>query len=405
MWTLLRICHRVQRQNKFYLTLSFMYLSAEYVNKRYSCTSLFQMDVSTVYAEYTEAPNSTTEAYGTGENFIYEKYLPGINSSSKYMRIIMYVFGYPGNLLAFLVWIRKPMLQSSGCYLATLALSDLLFLTLDLPYSLHTEWSIYVLNAPVICEVFTIVYLTSQYTSPLLTLAFTTERYIAIKFPLKRRIYCTVHRAVCTSCCIAMISLGLCGIQGYFWNYDTDVKECLRTEGSQKLWETWTWCTEMIMFLCVPLMILTLNVLVIVEIRKSRKIALKLNRILFKTNATTTMLLAVSTFLILTTLPVSIAYALGDSFPPGNDLNLIDQDETWQAHFRYYRARTIIYNIGLTHFFMNFYIYLLAGERFRREVINTIRCRGTKRNMSKVYRSETTKLDSFYSSETFRGLE
>lgn len=345
--------------------------------------------------------NGTTSVQIRDENDIYDMYLPVINSSSKYMRLIVYALGYPGNLLAFLVWIRKPMLQSSGVYLATLALSDLLFLLLDLPYSLQTEWNVFVLNVPVVCEGFTVVYLAAQYMSPLLTLAFTTERYIAIKFPLKRRMYCTVRRALCTSCFIAITALSLCGIQGYFWKYDVELQECLRRIGEDinGLWETWTWLTEMVMFLCVPVIILILNLLVIFEIRKSRKVALKLNRILFKTNATTTMLLAVSFFLIMTTLPVSIAYALYDNFPQGNDIINIEADETWQAHFRYYRARTVIYNIGLTHFFMNFYIYLMAGERFRREIINAIRCRSTRRGISKN-RSETTKMESFYSSDT-----
>ncbi|KAH3836474.1 C-C chemokine receptor type 2-like [Dreissena polymorpha] len=344
--------------------------------------------------------NGTNGIYITDENSFYNKYLPAFNSSSKYMRIVMYLLGYPGNILTFLVWIRKPMLQSSGVYLATLAVSDLLFLSLDLPYSLHTEWSVYVLNVPVICEGFTVLYLAAQYMSPLLTLAFTTERYIAIKFPLRRRLYCTVKRAVCTSYCIALTSLGLCGIQGYFWSYDSTIGQCIRANNTDELWEKWTWGTEMLMFLCVPLLILLLNILVICEIQKSRKVALTLNRILFRTNATTTMLLAVSFFLILTTLPVSIVYALYDYFPPGNlkHLTSIETDNNWQVHFQYYRARTVIYNIGLTHFFMNFYIYLFAGERFRKEVLNVVKCKRSRSAINR-YRSETTKMESFYSND------
>ena len=269
----------------------------------------------------TEEANVTTPFYT--ESDIYDKYLPGINSSTKFLRIIMYAFGFPGNLIALLVWVRRPMLQSSGCYLAALALNDLIFLTLDLPYILQTEWQTNVLNVPFICEGFTILYMTSQYNAPLLTLAFTTERYIAIKFPLKRRIYCTVNRALITVCAVFLICLGLNGIQGYFWTYDAISGECLRRLNAAGLWESWTWSTEMIMFLCVPLMILSLNILVICEIRKSRKIALKLNRVLFKTMATTTMLLAVSSFLILTTLPVSIVYALNDSYGPGESFFFI----------------------------------------------------------------------------------
>ncbi|KAL3866879.1 hypothetical protein ACJMK2_044132 [Sinanodonta woodiana] len=197
-----------------------------------------------------------------GENIdkIYKIYLPRIISSSKYVRIIMYIFGYSGNILAFLLWIRKPMLHSSGSYLAALAMSDLAFLILDLLYSLHTEWGINALNVPILCETFTILYHTTQYTSPLLTLGFTTERYIAIKFPLKRKIYCTPKRAITMMIFLVSLSLALY----------SKLKECVRRKDKLEIWESWIWSTEMAMFLAVPVMILALNMLAIFEIRKSR---------------------------------------------------------------------------------------------------------------------------------------
>ena len=54
---------------------------------------------------------------------------------------------------------------------------------------------------------------------------------------------------------------------------------------------------------------------------------------------------------------------------------------------------------------MNFYIYLLAGIRFRREVMNVLKCKTSRRNFSQIYRSDITKMESFYSSETIRGLD
>ena len=355
---------------------------------------MFQLSSLDVAMNDTDDFNSYVD-----DNSLYDKYVGGFNSASKYMRLVAYALGFPGNLLAVLVWTRRPMLHSSGVYLAALALSDLLFLTLDLPYSLHTEWSVPVLDFPVVCEGFTIVYLAAQYMSPLLNLAFTTERYIAIKFPLKRRLYCTVKRAIMTSGCITLLSVALCGIQGYFWTFNTDVKACIRTPEADQLWGKWTWCTEMIMFLLVPIVILLLNILVIFEIQNSRKIAIRMNRIMFKTTATTTMLLAVSFFLILTTLPVSIIYILGDYFPVGVKTKNIETNKIWQDHFRYFRARSVVYNIGLTHFFMNFYIYLFAGERFRRQVLNILR--GKQIALANTrHRFETTKMESFYSSDT-----
>ncbi|KAL3865734.1 hypothetical protein ACJMK2_043094 [Sinanodonta woodiana] len=326
----------------------------------------------------TEHVSQSSDMVEENIDKIYEIYLPRILSSSKYVRIIMYIFGFSGNLLAFLLWIRKPMIHSSGCYLAALAMSDIAFLILDLLYSLHNEWGINTFNFPIMCETFAILYLTTQYTSPLLTLGFTTERYIAIKFPLKRKIYCTPKRAITIMIFLVFLSLALCGIQGYFVTYYKEKNDCLMTKDKLQIWESWTWSTEMVMFLAVPVMILALNMLVIFEIRKSRTIALELRRIIFKTSATTTMLLAVSFVLIFTTLPVSIAYALNNSFPPGIihiSLSDINKDPVWRAHLRYYEASKIIYIVGLTHYVMNFYIYLVAGDKFRRHLLIMLRCK------------------------------
>jgi hypothetical protein len=83
------------------------------------------------------------------------------------------------------------------------------------------------------------------------------------------------------------------------------------------------------------------------------------------------MLLAVSFYLICVTLPVTLCYVLYFRYVEG-DLNKskddIEVDATWQAHFYYWAARTIIQEIGMSHFACNFYIYLVTGKQFRTEL-------------------------------------
>jgi len=63
--------------------------------------------------------------------------------------------------------------------------------------------------------------------------------------------------------------------QAYFWTYDAKTGECvLRVEttlaGGEEgsmLWSVWSWVSELTVFLVVPLIILTFNVLVIRELR------------------------------------------------------------------------------------------------------------------------------------------
>jgi len=91
---------------------------------------------------------------------------------------VWYAVGFPGNLLAFAVWIRPRMRHSSGCYLAALAAADFLFLLLHLVFELQSAWGVPTLNVPVVCEAFPVFFLALQYLSPLLVLAFTIERSV-----------------------------------------------------------------------------------------------------------------------------------------------------------------------------------------------------------------------------------
>lgn len=142
---------------------------------------------------------------------------PEVISVDKYVTIFIYCIGFPGNILSFVVWIQKRMRHSSGCYLATLALDDFIFLSLHVLLELHMVWEHNPINTPVVCQLFPILFLAAQYLGPLLVLGFTTERYISICHPFKREKYCTVRRARIVIAILVTSALGLSGVQGYFY--------------------------------------------------------------------------------------------------------------------------------------------------------------------------------------------
>lgn len=250
------------------------------------------------------------------------------------------------------------MRHSSGYYLATLALTDLVFLCLQVVYELHAVWDVNTLNFPLLCESFPVVFLAAQYLSPLLVLGFTVERYISVCHPFKREIYCTTTRAKKVILCFFVVSLAVCAIQGYFWKYSEDKKECdIRKEvlvgGMSSLWSVWTWISEILIFFVVPLAVLIFNVFVLREAKKLSRFEQKtLHTRNQKTQSTTIMLLSVSFYLIITTLPVTFVYALYYHFEGNED---------------YLVASNIIREIGMTHYACNFYIYLLTGKVFRKQ--------------------------------------
>jgi len=265
-------------------------------------------------------------------------------------------------------------------------------------FELQVKWHIKLLQLPGLCELFPVVFLTCQHLSPLLVLGFTTERYISVCHPFQRERFCTTRRALLSIAGLVSFALVLNSIQAYFWYYipdeggTCDMRPEVTSNGSGSLWSVYSYITEMLVFGLVPTTILILNVFVIFETRRlaaSEMVLIQQQGTRDKASktasnipsATTVMLLAVSFYLIVTTLPVTILYVLYLSFPQGDiTLTGLDKaaDPTWQRHFAYTEIRTVIEEIGLSHYACNFYIYLLTGRIFRRELqrlFATICCR------------------------------
>ncbi|XP_062574624.1 probable G-protein coupled receptor 139 [Saccostrea cucullata] len=349
------------------------------------------LDRNLTRALYNES--STLLAY---DYDIYHTFCPEAVAVDKYVTPYTYVIGFPGNIFSLIIWLQRRMRNSSGYYLAALAFVDLLFLLLQVVYELNEKWEIKCLDLPFICEFYPIIFLTSQYLSPILVLSFTVERYISICHPFKRETWCTTRNAKLV---IAGTTLGcLCinSIQGYFWSYDSENKTCLLRHsvienGTESFWAIWTWSVEAFVFLLVPLAILFFNILVIIEGRRlSRFEQRTLHTRTYRNSATTVMLLAVSFYQIFTTLPVTIVVTLYYTFPPGDISVLPTITDTWKAHFQYYWAKTVIEEIGLTHYAGNFYIYMLTGKIFRHEFKKLMKSifGGLKEKLTNTLKSE-----------------
>ena len=300
---------------------------------------------------------------------------------------VWYVVGIVGNALSAKIWLEKRMRtnNSSAIYLATLAITDLIFLVLHIFQELKYAWNVKSLDFPVWCEGYFMLNLVAQYLSPLLVLGFTVERWIAVCHPFKKEQYCTTERALRVVVLLIGLSFALCAIQAYFWQYQPargcDMRQEAMEGGDRSLWAIWTWVTEGLNFLLVPISILVFNILVIVEIRRVSRAgpaALPGQQSVNSSRATTVMLLSVSFYVIITTLPATLVYALLNEFPEG-DPYLTDQqvrlDPVWTRYRIYITSRKIVEEICLSHYACNFFLYLITGMHFRRSLIDTFNCR------------------------------
>jgi len=83
--------------------------------------------------------------------------------------------------------------------------------------------------------------------------------------------YCTAGRALKVSLCMVVGCLLVGVMQLYLWTYDPasqlcTVRRSATKGGSASLFSIWSWVTEMIMFLVVPLIILVVNIVVMREV-------------------------------------------------------------------------------------------------------------------------------------------
>lgn len=105
------------------------------------------------------------------------------------------VFGTVGNLLSVYVFFNTKLRKlSSSYYLAALAVFDSIFLI-----SLFIVWLDVVgvnwFNLPVVCQTMIYFAYVCSFLSVWLVIAFTVERFVAVKYPLLRQSICTVSRA------------------------------------------------------------------------------------------------------------------------------------------------------------------------------------------------------------------
>ena len=84
--------------------------------------------------------------------------------------------------------------------------------------------------------------------------------------------YCTSGRALKVSVGMVVGCLLLGSMQLYLWTYNPVTESCTVRRsalagGSRSLFSVWSWITEMLIFLAVPVIILIVNILVMREVR------------------------------------------------------------------------------------------------------------------------------------------
>ncbi|PSN33972.1 hypothetical protein C0J52_23064 [Blattella germanica] len=112
-----------------------------------------------------------------------------------YYSLILITLGTIGNCISVLVFFTTKLRKlSSSFYLAALAISDTGFL-IALFVAWLNSFGVPLFNTAGICKMNTYLQYVCSFLSAWLVVAFTVERFIAVRYPLRRPSMCTVARA------------------------------------------------------------------------------------------------------------------------------------------------------------------------------------------------------------------
>lgn len=303
-------------------------------------------------------------------------------------------FGLIGNPVAFIVWISRKLRRnnSSAIYMAMLAINDFFCNLLTIIYYLTNTWELKIIDFPVLCPLFHVTYIIFQYNSLPLVFGFTLERWIAVCYPFKRERCCTENRAW-MACALIFTVIFICTIPNSIaWHYK---EKCtfVFAENRNMVFFVYQAILEFSISALIPIITIGLNISVIVEMYRisaaNRNYPISLiplnaedektkterniknfpnshNHVSFK--STTTTLLLVSFFHILTTLPLGVVY-ISQNFAPNGIITLsyeeIVKDPKWNRHFNMLVAKDMIDMLSMSHYCFNIVIYLGSSQQFR----------------------------------------
>lgn len=305
---------------------------------------------------------------------IFDNLAPQISIIDRVISPIFYIIGLTANPITTKIWLSRKMRKnnSSAIYVGVLSIVHTIFLLLHIIQELNYAWGVSsYTRMSVMCEVFNMAIYVPQYYAPLLVLAFTVERYIAVNHPFVKERFCTVKRAIYVSIGLLIFSLQIASLQTYIWRYHPEQGNCYPPDEVENFEKIWTLTTELILFMFVPVCVLVVNILVIREIRRiTYQNALPHQTRGCGGHTSTITLLSVSFYLICTLLPASIVFALQGVIKPGQhaDMETMAADPVWKRYLQYMTIRKIVEELCLSNYSCYFFIYYITGESFRKEV-------------------------------------
>jgi len=320
--------------------------------------------------------------------------------------------GTIGNVLSFLVMIRRTMIITPTCfYMAILAVSDTIILYVNclrkwffITYG-EDSWN---LNTASCRVVYFLSYTSFQY-SVWIIVAMTTERFFAIRYPLKFLTLGTVGKTKVV-CLILLCFFMLLNCQ-FTWSVKIDKDgKCIPEENYLEFHSNIVPWLDAVFYSYLPFIILfTFNVLIIWSINKAHKRQKNLhgdrnarkstsqNRNSINQRMTAMLLSVTFTFVILTA-PKAVLFCIR------KEVFMFLKYQNAPPDFKEVALYALITRIAdlciYTNHAINFLLYCVSGQRFRKEMKLMFSCGATRRASLSVYSSKYPQTSRYNTMQT-----
>ncbi|KAI8767845.1 green-sensitive opsin [Biomphalaria glabrata] len=318
----------------------------------------------------------------------------------KYYLWVIFAFGFPGNIVSFITILRMKPLSSPIIYVAAVAFVDNSCLLCKILFYSFTRYDVHLTDGG--CRtLFFLGSFTAQLANWLLVIM-TVERCLAICLPLKVGSICTkklhIGGVAFTVTVLLAINVHLFFTTGMVVSQHGHVT--CETLGHEHFLKAWFWVDAIFYSFLPAVLLIIMNTLIILGIRRSSKIQRELTNKTSQVAETmrqqrqiTIMLVIVCIAFVLLVTPNALFYA-------------------YRAHWEYERkslgealykfTNQICFVLSDSTHAVNFYLYFFSTSRFRRRCLETVfsccmskkrarRFRGsTISGMSKTFRLSIT---------------
>ncbi|KAL4217665.1 hypothetical protein ACF0H5_022407 [Mactra antiquata] len=130
---------------------------------------------------------------------------------------VLMIIGIPGNLIALLVYLTKMKRNAASYFIITLAISDLINCTINLPVEIVLITNFTTFDIPWLCKFTRFLTAAMNNTSSFILAAIAVERFRSICRPLKPRMSSILTKSIC----VALTTCAILSAVPMIWGYGT----------------------------------------------------------------------------------------------------------------------------------------------------------------------------------------